>query len=94
MQERVLVRDLREKLNAARAYRLALDHYAYVRASLLAYERRIRPALSGLDGLTPVLQYVRDGRSMAFERVETAVGRLERFEADAGTVAPACRNAD
>jgi hypothetical protein len=83
-----LVRDLREKLNAARAYRLALDHYAYVRASLLAYERRIRPALSGLDGLKPVLQYVRDGRSMAFDRVETAVGRLERFEADASTVAP------
>jgi hypothetical protein len=81
-----LLRALQAKLEAARAHRLALDHYAYVRASLLAYERRIRPALSGLDGLKPVLEHLRDGRSMAFERIETARGRLDRFEQDAGAI--------
>ncbi len=83
-----LVKELQAKLDATRAHRLALDHYAYVRASLLAYERRIRPALSGLDGLRPVLQYIRDMRSMAFERVETAVTRLEGFDRDADTIVP------
>jgi hypothetical protein len=83
-----LVRELQAKLEATQAHRLALDHYAYVRASLLAYERRVRPALSGLDGLRSVLQYVRDLRSMAFERVEEAVDRLEALEKDADTVVP------
>lgn len=83
-----LLKALQEKLEAARAYRVAIDHYTYVRASLLAYERRIRPSLSGLDGLRPVLQYVRDGRSMAFDRIETAVDRLERFDREVGTVTP------
>ena len=83
-----LVKELQAKLEATRAHRLALDHYAYVRASLLAYERRIRPALSGLDGLRPVLQYIRDMRSMAFERLETAITRLEGFGRDADAVVP------
>lgn len=83
-----LVKELQAKLEATRAHRLALDHYAYVRASLLAYERRIRPALSGLDGLRPVLQHIRDMRSMAFERIETAVTRLESFDRDADAVVP------
>ena len=83
-----LVKALQAKLEATQAHRLALDHYAYVRASLLAYERRIRPALAGLDGLRSVLQYVRDMRSMAFERVEAAVPRLEALEKDAETVVP------
>ena len=65
-----------------------MDHYTYVRASLLEYERRIRPALSGLDGLRPVLQYIRDMRSMAFERLQTAVSRLEHFERQAVGVQP------
>ena len=83
-----LVKELQAKLEATRAHRLALDHYAYVRASLLAYERRIRPALSGLDGLRPILQYIRDMRSMAFERLETAITRLEGFGRDADAVVP------
>lgn len=83
-----LVKELQAKLEATRAHRLALDHYAYVRASLLAYERRIRPALSGLDGLRPVLQHIRDMRSMAFERIETAVTRLGSFDRDADAVVP------
>ncbi len=83
-----LLKELQAKLEATQAHRLALDHYAYVRASLLAYERRVRPALSGLDGLRPVLQYVRDMRSMAFERIETAVVRLVRFEQEASAVTP------
>jgi hypothetical protein len=81
-----LVKELQAKLAATQAHRLALDHYAFARSSLLAYERRVRPALSGLDGLRPVLQYVRDMRSMAFERIENAVARLEQLERDAETV--------
>ncbi len=83
-----LVKELQARLEAARAHRLALDHYTYVRPSLLAYERRIRPTLSGLDGLRSVLQYVRDMRSMAFERIETAITRLESFEREAGEILP------
>ncbi len=74
------------KLEAAQLHRLALEHHAYVRRSLLAYERRVRPALSTLDGLKPVIEFVREMKSMAFERLEYANRRLEAIAADLETV--------
>jgi hypothetical protein len=73
--------DLAAALERARTYRLALDHYAYVKPALLAYERRVRPALSALDGLAPVLTAIRDMRTLAFARVESAHARLVRAAA-------------
>ena len=78
------------KLEATRAYRLTLEHHAYIRKSLFKYEVRVRRALSTLDGLKPVIEFIRDMKSMAFERLDGAHKRLEEIAADLETVeAPA-----
>jgi hypothetical protein len=51
---------LAAKIEATRAYRLALDHYALVRPKLLQYERDVRATFAGMDGLAPILQAIRD----------------------------------
>jgi hypothetical protein len=88
------VRALRSRLSAlaeaALAHRLALDRYAMTRAARLAYERRIRPVSSGLDGLTPVLEAVRDRRGLPFASLERARARLADLAARLGAItAPA-----
>jgi hypothetical protein len=83
-----LLDELRARLDAAEARRLALEHYAYVRGTLLAYERQVRPAFSGLDGLSPVLRYVRDQHAMAFDRLVNAEARLEALQQDVAAVVP------
>jgi hypothetical protein len=79
---------LRKTLEATRAYRLALDHYDFVRHRLLAYERQIRPALSTLSGLTPTLGAIREMRSVAVEHLDRALDRLERVRAGLAAVTP------
>ncbi|HVT49003.1 MAG TPA: hypothetical protein VHD57_14535 [Vicinamibacterales bacterium] len=83
-----LLDELRTRLEAAEARRLALEHYAYVRGTLLAYERQVRPAFSGLDGLAPVLRYVRDQHEMAFDRIVNAEARLAALQEDVAAVVP------
>jgi hypothetical protein len=85
---RSLLEELRTRFDAAEAQRLALEHYAYVRDTLLAYERQVRPAFSGLDGLSPVLRYVRDQHPMAFDRLVNAVERLEALQQQVAAIAP------
>lgn len=86
------VKALAERLQAAlaraRAHRAALDHFAEVGARLYRYERDVRPVLSALDGLQPVLEHIRDSKYMSYERIIHALGRLvdqralvERIEA-------------
>ena len=76
-----LVRELRRQLDltlsAARAYRAALDHYNAVRPTLIAYERRVRAALSTMDGLRPIIEAVREMRFTSFDRLGTAATRVE-----------------
>jgi hypothetical protein len=87
---RALLAELDDRFERAAAHRLALDHYALVRPQLLAYERRMRPVLSGLDGLGPVLKAIEEMRSTAYERLEAASARLARLVAIASRVqAPA-----
>jgi hypothetical protein len=74
-----VVAELGDMLEKTRTYRAALDRYALVRGSLLRYERTIRPVMSGLDGLAPVLDAVRDFRHTAYERLERSSARLEAF---------------
>jgi hypothetical protein len=83
---RRLLDELDARLARAAAHRLALDHYALIRPTLLAYERRIRPVLSGLDGLEPILQAVADMRSTAYEQLEGASSRIGRLSDLAGRV--------
>jgi hypothetical protein len=78
--------ELDEMLVATRAYREKLDHYALVRGSLLAYERTMRPMMSGFDGLSPVFSALRDGKFTAYERLEVATTRLESFRSGLKTV--------
>ncbi len=73
---RDLGRQLELKLAATRAYRAALDHYEAVRPALLGYERRVRPVLSGIDGLRPVIEAVREMRFTAYDRLLTAANRI------------------
>jgi hypothetical protein len=88
VQIQSLVGALEVKLEATRAYRLALEHHAYIRKRLLAYELRVRPALSALDGLKSVIEFIRDMKSMSFERLESAHRRLEAIATDLETVVP------
>jgi len=81
-----LLQALEAKLEATRAHRLALDRYASVRPSLLAYERRVRSAMSALDGLAPVIAFIREMKSMGYERLERADNILKRVVADFPTV--------
>jgi hypothetical protein len=85
-QVQALVNALDGKLEATRAYRLTLEHHAYIRKSLLAYEVRVRPAFSTLDGLKSVIEFIRDMKSMAFERLEAANRRLEAIAVDLETI--------
>ena len=55
-----LLAELEATLTRVRSYRAALDHYTAIRPRLLAYERAVRPVMSGFDGLVPVFTAVRD----------------------------------
>jgi hypothetical protein len=83
-----LIANLDAKLEAAKAYRLALDHYAYARRGRLDYERRVRPAMSGFDGLRPMLEAIRDMRGAPFERLTLAYEKLKAYAADLARVTP------
>jgi len=72
-----LANALDTRLDAARARRLALDHYLMMRSSLLEYERKARPALSALDGLKPIFEAIRDMTGPGFEWLMRADGRLK-----------------
>jgi len=76
------------KVEAVRIHRLALDHYALVRRSLLEYERQARPVMSGFDGLLPVLNFVRDGKFTAYERLVRTGTRLQALSADLAALKP------
>jgi len=76
---RGLQQELTDKLEAARVSRLRLDHYAAVYPRMLHYEHQIRPALTALDGLKPVLTFIRDMQGMSFERLISARDRIDRL---------------
>jgi hypothetical protein len=63
---------LAEMLDRTQAYRLELDHWSSVLNSFLAYERRIRPITSSLDGLTSVLTAIEHMSGPPFSRVAAA----------------------
>jgi hypothetical protein len=79
---------LNAKLEAARIHRLALEHYTLVRRSLLEYERQARPVMSGIDGLGPILTFVRDGKFTAYERLVRAGSRVGTLAADLAALTP------
>ena len=89
-----LTEELHAMLESARTYREALDRYARVRGSLLAYERTVRPIMSGFDGLTPVFGAIRDERYTAFERLVRAGDRVTAIRADLAGVTPPSDLAD
>jgi len=80
------VLELRETLLAslirAREHRLALDHYNFVRASLLDYERRVRPVLLGLERLGGVLRQVRRQASVDVQRLDDGIRTLSSMLSD------------
>jgi len=78
---------LAAKIEATRAYRLALDHYALVRPKLLQYERDVRPTLAGMDGLAPILQAIRDmSGGPSYHYLDLAEERLARMSDDLSKV--------
>jgi len=81
-----LARRLDAALEAARVHRLALDHYLYALGHMKTYERQIRPALAGLDGLTAVLEAIRDMRDVRFETLESSAARFDTLIAQASRV--------
>ncbi len=66
-----LFAELESTLARVRSYRAALDRYTAIRPRLLAYERAVRPVMSGFDGLVPVFNAVRDTRYTAYRAAGT-----------------------
>jgi hypothetical protein len=85
---RTLMSEVESMLTSARTYRAAVEHYAAVRGGLLAYERAVRPTMSGFDGLVPVFTAIRDLRYTAYERLERAGARLKDLMAALDTLTP------
>jgi len=74
---------LAAKIEATRAYRLALDHYALLRPKLLQYEQDVRGTVIGLEGVSPVLQAIRDMTGApGYQYLNLAEERLARFATD------------
>ena len=86
--------ELDEMVTTVRAYHAALDRYTAVRRHLLNYEREVRPTLSALDGLMPILNAIRDVKFTAYERVERAGVRLKNFAAALEQITPPAELAD
>ncbi|HEX5070015.1 MAG TPA: hypothetical protein VFV78_07335 [Vicinamibacterales bacterium] len=85
---RSLTSEIEAMLSSARSYRAALERYTAVRGTLLAYERTIRPTMSGFDGLVPVFTAIREIRYTAYERLERAGVRLKELIAHLETIRP------
>ena len=79
---KTLLGQIDQKLELARAHRLALDHYAMVRPSLLGYERKMRPTLAAFDGMKAALDAIRDMSGPAFDVLLRTDARLKRIQAD------------
>jgi hypothetical protein len=89
-----LERAVAAALEAIAVHVKALEAYAAVRPARLGYERRIRPVLSGLDGLAPVLGAVRDLRFTDYGRLVESSARLDRLRAVLHAVSPPAELAD
>jgi hypothetical protein len=85
---RALATELNAMLEATKTYHAKLERYARVRGTLLAYERRVRPMMSGFDGLLAVLEALRDTRYTGYERLERAAARLTSYQAAMAGVEP------
>jgi len=85
---RMLADDLAAKIEATRAYRLALDHYALMRPKLLQYERDVRGVMAGLDGLKPILDSIREmSGAPGYHYLDLADARLARLQAELPRIA-------
>lgn len=71
---------LSARLVVTRAFRASLNRYAREKPKLLAYERRVRPILAGLDGLVPELQAIRDGRPAGYDATMRTLAKLSALE--------------
>ena len=83
-----LADELAARLTVTRAFRAALDRYAVMKPQLLAYERQVRPILSGLDGMLPVLEHVRNDLPMGFDTTNRAIARLESMRSQLAEIKP------
>lgn len=80
--------ELETMLADARTRRDALVRYRRLRPVFLGYERTMRPSMSGLDGLMPVLKALEDFRFTAYDRLERAEARLKALQATTRAVTP------
>jgi hypothetical protein len=83
-----LLDELKTKLESVEKRASDVARYTATRGQLLAYERQIRPALSGLDGMSPILIFIREVQEMAFERVINSANRLDRLLEHAQRIVP------
>ena len=74
-----LLAELEAMVASTKTVNDTLVRYTRVRAHLLAYERSIRPVLSGLDGLRPILNAIRETRYTSYDRLVVASDRLKKY---------------
>lgn len=85
---RSLSGSLLEMLERARAHRLALDHYVFVRPALLKYEHRVRHILGGVEKLGKLLKSVRRQDSVPVQDLDAATRTLTVLLRDLDTARP------
>lgn len=89
-----ILQQLRATLEKAQAYRLVLDRHAFLSPSFQKYERSVRPTLSGLDGLTPILERIQDMSGPGYDWLMRAVSQLDALAAGFARIAPPVELAD
>jgi hypothetical protein len=71
--------DITARLDVMRRVHAARDRYLADKPRMLQYERDVRPVLSGLDGLKPVLIAIRDGTPAGYLTSTRSLTRVEGF---------------
>jgi hypothetical protein len=80
--------DLTARLEVMRSLHAARDRYLADKPHMLEYERLVRPVLSGLDGMKPVLIAIRDGKPAGFDTTNRSLARLANLAAALPRVTP------
>ena len=89
-----LLADLDARIEATRAHRAALDHFAAIRPALERYDRRVKPLLTRVDRVSTTLVAIRDLTSATAQQLIDAEASLTRVEQSLTAVKPPADLAD
>lgn len=89
-----LLAELDARIDAARAHRAALDHFAAMRPALRRYDRLVQPQLARVDRVSKTLVAIRDLTAASPQELIAADALLKRAEASLSALTPPADLAD